>query len=121
MHKIRIGIGIVILGIVILGIIICYVILIVNPYRNCFIFRRPLLSTVKNIFFLPFQPTVWIAMVVFFILVFCLLYVSMKWEYHSLRKSATYHNQLNGNEYVLGQDFLVLVGAFTQQGTDKTF
>jgi hypothetical protein len=45
----------------------------------------------------------------------------MKWEYHSLRKSATYHNQLNGNEYVLGQDFLVLVGAFTQQGTDKTF
>jgi len=90
-------------------------------YRNCFIFRRPLLSTVKNIFFLPFKSNVWIAMAVFFILVFCLLYISMKWEYRSLRKSTTYRNQLNGNEYVLEEDILVLIGAFTQQGIDKIF
>jgi len=43
----------------------------------------------------------------------------MKWEYRSLRKSTTYHNQLNGNEYVLEEDFFVLIGAFTQQGIDN--
>ncbi|XP_011705909.1 PREDICTED: glutamate receptor 1-like, partial [Wasmannia auropunctata] len=47
-----------------------------------FVFRRPLLSTIKNIFTLPFHRNVWIAIAIFLVLVFCLLYVSMKWDHY---------------------------------------
>ncbi|XP_026823749.1 glutamate receptor U1 isoform X2 [Ooceraea biroi] len=82
----------------------------------CFIFRRPLVSNVKNIFTLPFKRNVWIAIAVFLALVLCLLYISMKWEYHTVKKSATYRNQLNTGEHAIGENLLVLLGAFTQQG-----
>ncbi|KYN07283.1 Glutamate receptor U1 [Cyphomyrmex costatus] len=84
-----------------------------------FVFRRPLLSTVSNIFILPFQQNVWIAIAVFLILVFCLLYLSIKWEYFTrdrLTKSAAYWNQLNPNKPTVSDNFLILLGAFSQQG-----
>nr|XP_012224408.1 PREDICTED: glutamate receptor U1-like [Linepithema humile] len=84
-----------------------------------FIFRRPLLSTVSNIFVLPFQRNVWIAIAVFLILVLCLLFLSVKWEYHANKKtikSATYWNQLNPNKPTISDNILILLGAFTQQG-----
>nr|XP_012224796.1 PREDICTED: glutamate receptor ionotropic, delta-2-like [Linepithema humile] len=84
-----------------------------------FIFRRPLLSTVSNIFVLPFQRNVWIATAVFLIVVLCLLFLSVKWEYHADKKtikSATYWNQLNPNKPTISDNILILLGAFTQQG-----
>jgi len=84
----------------------------------CFVFRRPLLSTIKNIFTLPFQRSVWIATAIFLVLVFCLLYISMKWEHYrgTSKKSAADWNQLNVNEPTVIDDLLVLLGAFAQQG-----
>ncbi|KAG5312766.1 GLRK protein, partial [Acromyrmex insinuator] len=83
-----------------------------------FIFRRPLLSTVSNIFILPFQRNVWIAIAVFLVLVFCLLYLSIKWEYNRDRisKSAAYWNQLNPSKPTVSDNLLILLGAFSQQG-----
>ncbi|KYN40323.1 putative glutamate receptor [Trachymyrmex septentrionalis] len=84
----------------------------------CFVFRRPLLSTIKNIFTLPFQRNVWIATGIFLVLVFCLLYMSMKWEHYrnTSKKSAAYWNQLNISKPTIIDNFLVILGAFAQQG-----
>ncbi|XP_032690864.1 probable glutamate receptor [Odontomachus brunneus] len=86
--------------------------------KSAFVFRRPLLSTVKNIFALPFQQNVWIAIAVFLFLVFCLLYLSMKWEHFrgASQKSAKYWSQFNSGKPTIGDNFLVLLGAFAQQG-----
>ncbi|KAG5316779.1 GRID2 protein, partial [Acromyrmex insinuator] len=83
-----------------------------------FVFRRPLLSTVSNIFTLPFQRNVWIALAIFLMLVFSLLYFSIKWEYYCNRKtkSAAYWNQLNPNKPTISDNFFILLGAFSQQG-----
>ncbi|XP_029171788.1 uncharacterized protein LOC114941095 [Nylanderia fulva] len=83
-----------------------------------FIFRQPLLSSVKNIFILPFERNVWIAIAVFLLVVFCLLYLSMKWEYYrnTMKKSSTTWKDTHIGNPTLGEDFLVLLGACTQQG-----
>lgn len=94
------------------------------PYSSRFIFRRPLLSTVSNIFTLPFQRNVWIAIGVFLILVFCLLSLSIKWEYHQdkkMTKSAVYWKQLNPSKPTASDNLLNLLGAFTQQGRKLIF
>ncbi|XP_032690856.1 protein PTHB1-like [Odontomachus brunneus] len=84
---------------------------------TCFVFRRPLLSTVKNIFALPFERNVWIAIAVFILLVVCLLYLSTIWEYNrdSSRKSASYYGQYNSKP-TIDDSLLVILGAFAQQG-----
>ncbi|KYN19932.1 putative glutamate receptor [Trachymyrmex cornetzi] len=84
----------------------------------CFVFRQPLLSTVKNIFTLPFQRNVWIATGIFLVLVFCLLYISMKWEHYrgTLKQSAAYWNQSNISKPTIIDNLLVILGAFAQQG-----
>ncbi|XP_025161208.1 uncharacterized protein LOC105192153 [Harpegnathos saltator] len=89
--------------------------------RSAFVFRRPLLSTVKNIFVLPFQRNVWLAIAVFLLLVFCLLYLSMKWEHSrgASPESASYWSQFNSGKPAVGDNFLVLLGAFAQQGNDS--
>ncbi|XP_072744984.1 probable glutamate receptor [Anoplolepis gracilipes] len=86
--------------------------------RASFVFRQPLLSTVKNIFILPFESDVWIAIAVFLVLVFCSLYASMKWEYYrnTMRKSSTTWKETNIGQPTFGDDFLVILGAFAQQG-----
>lgn len=87
-------------------------------YSLCFVFRRPLLSSMKNIFTVPFQRNVWIATATFLSLVFGLLYLSMKWEYYqsTWKKSEAYRNQLNVGVPTVTDDLLVLLGAFAQQG-----
>lgn len=92
-----------------------------NLYRTGFIFRRPLLSTVKNIFTLPFHRNVWIALGVFLLLVFCSLYLSIKWEYYRgiLSKSAIHWNQMNSSKPTISDNFLILLGAFAQQGRQQ--
>ncbi|XP_011343034.1 glutamate receptor ionotropic, delta-1 isoform X2 [Ooceraea biroi] len=82
-----------------------------------FVFRRPLLSTVSNIFILPFQRNVWLAIAVFLIVAFCLLYLSIKWEYQrDETESATYWHQLNPNQPTISDNIFILLGAFAQQG-----
>ncbi|XP_050580162.1 uncharacterized protein LOC126917392 isoform X2 [Bombus affinis] len=83
-----------------------------------FIFRAPLLSTVSNIFTLPFQRSVWIAIGVFLLLVLGLLYFSSKWEYRrgASAKSAAYWQQFHLDEQTLSDNFMVVLGAFAQQG-----
>ncbi|CAL1685011.1 unnamed protein product [Lasius platythorax] len=85
--------------------------------RMRFVFQQPLLSTVKNIFTLPFERNVWIALAVLLLVVFGLLYVSIKWEYYqnTIKKSSAWKDTHIG-EPTLGEDFLVLLGAFAQQG-----
>lgn len=89
-------------------------------HSACFVFRRPLLSSVKNIFELPFQQNVWKAIAVFLLVVFCLLYLSMKWEYYvyhdASTKSVIYWKQIN-NEPTVSDNLLILLGAVAQQGT----
>lgn len=89
-----------------------------NRDRAKFIFRAPLLSTVSNIFTLPFQRSVWIAIGVFLLLVLGLLYFSSKWEYRrgASAKSAAYWQQFHLDEQTLSDNFMVVLGAFAQQG-----
>jgi len=75
---------------------------------------------VRNIFILPFQRNVWIAIAVFLTLIFCLLYLSIKWEYYQNKnttKSADYWKQLNPSEQTVSDNLFILLGAFSQQGT----
>ncbi|GAB0086031.1 uncharacterized protein DMENIID0001_000060 [Sergentomyia squamirostris] len=74
-----------------------------------FIFRPPPLSTVANIFYLPFQGFVWISAIVILILSICTAYVTWK-------KDA----QIKASEENLrpSDTLLVAVSAITQQGTD---
>jgi len=56
-------------------------------------------------------------------LVFCLLYLSIKWEYYRDRmtESAAYWNQLNPNKPTISDNLLILLGAFVQQGKEIIF
>ncbi|XP_011862466.1 PREDICTED: uncharacterized protein LOC105559058 isoform X4 [Vollenhovia emeryi] len=84
----------------------------------CFIFRRPLLSTMKNIFIMPFQQSVWIAIAAFLVLVFCLLHLSIKWEHYrgASKTSAAYWNQLNNSKPTVTDNLFIVLGAVSQQG-----
>ncbi|XP_029171786.1 uncharacterized protein LOC114941093 [Nylanderia fulva] len=93
----------------------------INLHTNLgmrFVFRQPLLSSVKNIFILPFERNVWIAIAVFLLVVFCFLYISMKWEYYrnTMKKSAATWKDTHIGNPTLGEDFLILLGACAQQG-----
>ncbi|XP_029171882.1 probable glutamate receptor [Nylanderia fulva] len=85
-----------------------------------FIFRRPLLSTVSNILTLPFQRNVWIAIAIFLIVVFCLLSLSIIWEYNrniKMTKSAVHWQQMNPNKPTVSDKVFILLRAFVQQGS----
>ncbi|XP_011862464.1 PREDICTED: glutamate receptor ionotropic, kainate 5-like isoform X2 [Vollenhovia emeryi] len=86
--------------------------------KLCFIFRRPLLSTMKNIFIMPFQQSVWIAIAAFLVLVFCLLHLSIKWEHYrgASKTSAAYWNQLNNSKPTVTDNLFIVLGAVSQQG-----
>lgn len=82
--------------------------------RAAFIFRQPMLSMISNIFALPFQRSVWIAMAVFLLAVLGLLYVSSKWEYRC--GTSAYWESLNPAEQTLSDNLMVVLGAMAQQG-----
>ncbi|CAK9828789.1 Ionotropic receptor 75a [Anthophora retusa] len=86
--------------------------------RSAFIFRQPLLSTVSNIFTLPFQRSVWIAIGILLLMVLALLHFTSKWEFHRGASSATakYWQQFNPAEQTLSDNFMVVLGAVAQQG-----
>lgn len=88
------------------------------PRSVKFVFRKPLLSTVSNIFALPFQRSVWIAIGVFLLLVLGMLYFSAKWEFRRGASASTgaYWQQFHPVEQTLSDNFMVVLGAIAQQG-----
>ena len=83
-------------------------------------FRQPLLSAVSNIFILPFQRSVWLAIGVFLLLVLGLLWLLSGWEYHretSKSDSAlAYRHQLNQPRQTVSDNLMVVLAAAAQQG-----
>lgn len=85
-----------------------------NGRSSMFIFRQPLLSTISNIFTLPFHRSVWMAIGVFLLLVLLLLHFSCKWE--SVRGTSEYWESLNPAQQTLSDNLMVVMGAVAQQG-----
>ena len=88
--------------------------------RALFVFRQPLLSAVSNIFILPFQRSVWLAIGVFLLLVLGLLWLSSGWEYHrETSKSGStlaYRHRLNQPRQTVSDNLMVVLAAAAQQG-----
>ncbi|KAK0165908.1 hypothetical protein PV328_004386 [Microctonus aethiopoides] len=89
-----------------------------SPVGSRFLFRRPSLSYTSNLFILPFDRTVWIAIGVLLILVFGNLYISLKCEWNKI-KSNQFRRNLPGEleeNPSLSDNFIILIGAVLQQG-----
>lgn len=86
--------------------------------RARFIFRRPPLSYVSNIFALPFQPTVWIANGIFLALAASLLYVAWRWESYTSSKEEQEKLFRAGKAVQVSwsDNVLIIIGAVSQQG-----
>lgn len=97
--------------------------LILNESRSRFLFRRPPLSYVSNLFTLPFERSVWIAIGILLVIVIGLLYLAMKWEYTMRSKEEIpQRNWTDGNanaEPTFSDDLLVVMGAVSQQGDEQ--
>ncbi|XP_046143786.1 ionotropic receptor 75a-like [Osmia bicornis bicornis] len=89
--------------------------------KALFVFRQPLLSAVSNIFILPFQRSVWLAIGVFLLLVLGLLWLSSGWEYHrETSKSGStlaYRHRLNQPRQTVSDNLMVVLAAAAQQGS----
>nr|AQN78502.1 ionotropic receptor 75u [Meteorus pulchricornis] len=89
-----------------------------TPVGSRFLFRRPPLSYTSNLFTLPFDRIVWIAIGVLLILVYVLSYISMKWEWNKIEKKQI-DSHLPGeleSDPSLSDNFIVVLGAVSQQG-----
>ncbi|THK32889.1 glutamate receptor U1 [Diachasma alloeum] len=90
-----------------------------TPTRVRFIFRRPPLSFVSNLFVLPFARNVWFAIVIFCCLGYMVLYFSLSQEWKMIEK-IPYEERLWGDLEIkpaFGDNFLIVIGAITQQGS----
>ncbi|XP_063975807.1 uncharacterized protein LOC135161814 [Diachasmimorpha longicaudata] len=90
-----------------------------TPTRVRFIFRRPPLSFISNLFILPFSGNVWFAIVIFCCLGYTVLYFSLAREWKIIEKIA-YNDRLWGDLEIkpaFGDNFLIVIGAITQQGS----
>ncbi|XP_063974415.1 glutamate receptor ionotropic, kainate 4-like isoform X2 [Diachasmimorpha longicaudata] len=90
-----------------------------TPNRVRFVFRRPPLSHVSNLFTLPFARSVWIGIFALSCMSFVILYLSMAWEWTTV-KHLSQNEKLIGDlerKPAFGDNFLILMGAITQQGS----
>ncbi|CAH0401149.1 unnamed protein product [Chilo suppressalis] len=81
----------------------------VAPLRTRFIFRQPPLTSVSNIFSLPFSTSVWVALVACVAASTLTLYLTSKWEV-TLESGPS---QLDGS---MGDALLLTLSAVAQQG-----
>uniref|UniRef100_A0A0C9PTU2 Kbp_3 protein n=1 Tax=Fopius arisanus TaxID=64838 RepID=A0A0C9PTU2_9HYME len=90
-----------------------------TPNRVRFIFRQPPLSHISNLFTLPFSRSVWIGIAVFSCIGFVILYLSMAWEWQEVKDIPTDQKLWGDLEMkpAFGDNFLILIGAITQQGS----
>nr|AZQ24990.1 ionotropic receptor [Aphidius gifuensis] len=90
-----------------------------TPTKSKFIFRRPPLSYVRNLFTLPFSRSVWMTIIIFLSLVCLILYITMKWETKHICENhlavVQYSVDWNPNP-AISDNFLVILGAVSQQG-----
>ncbi|XP_034946506.1 glutamate receptor U1-like [Chelonus insularis] len=90
-----------------------------TPVCSRFIFKKPPLSYVKNLFTLPFNRLVWYAISLSICAICGFLYLVLKWEWkHTRNKQSVfqYSGQLN-NDPNLSDNLLILIGALFQQGS----
>ncbi|XP_044003996.1 glutamate receptor ionotropic, kainate 2-like, partial [Aphidius gifuensis] len=87
-----------------------------TPTGSKFLFRRPPLSYVSNLFTLPFSRSVWLAIVIFLFLVCCLLFITMKWEFNLSIKNNNPMSYYKTIKPTISDNFLVILGAVSQQG-----
>ncbi|XP_015595979.1 probable glutamate receptor isoform X3 [Cephus cinctus] len=78
-----------------------------------------LYTPTSNVFTLPFRRSVWIAIGVFMILIFCLLHLTLKWEWFNTSAEERVRRHWSGNVYqpTMSDNLLILVGAVSQQGS----
>nr|QGW50289.1 ionotropic receptor 75q2 [Chouioia cunea] len=79
-----------------------------TPSHSRFVFRRPALSSVANLFALPFRGSVWIGVLALALLFGFLLYPAMVLEWRRHRDGTI--------EPRVGDETIVVVGALAQQG-----
>lgn len=92
--------------------------------RSKFIFRRPPLSYVRNLFTLPFSRSVWMTIIIFLSLVCLILYITMKWETKHVCENhlAIVQNSADWNPNpVMSDNLLVILGAVSQQGITNIY
>lgn len=80
-----------------------------TPYRGYFIFRAPSLSSVANIYFLPFSRLVWISFGISALICTVSIYILMRSEERLLGKE---------ERTVFTDTFLLTVSAICQMGTN---
>nr|XP_012151217.1 PREDICTED: glutamate receptor ionotropic, delta-1-like [Megachile rotundata] len=85
-----------------------------------FIFRQPLLSTISNIFALPFRRSVWLAIAAFLTLVVFMLYLSSEWEYRrgmsNSESAIAYRQRTIPTQQTLADNLMMVLAAAGQQG-----
>nr|AKO90020.1 ionotropic receptor 75u [Microplitis mediator] len=86
-----------------------------TPVGSKFVFRKPPLSYVSNLFTLPFGHTVWYAIGVMSCIVLGFLYITMKWEWKEIEKSPGEQDELKSNP-TISDNLLILLSAISQQG-----
>ncbi|KAG8034284.1 hypothetical protein G9C98_001368 [Cotesia typhae] len=89
-----------------------------TPVGSKFVFRKPPLSYVSNLFTLPFGRTVWYAIAVMTCVICGFLYITLKWEWKKTLESQenTRHPDNLQKDPSLSDDLLILSSAIFQQG-----
>ncbi|XP_011502004.1 PREDICTED: glutamate receptor ionotropic, kainate 2-like [Ceratosolen solmsi marchali] len=85
-----------------------------TPTGIRFIFRRPPLSSISNLFKLPFRNSVWFSICALIILLVILQYPAMRLEWF---QSINKQHEREPYPPNLSDDLLVIVGAVSQQGS----
>ncbi|XP_058789506.1 ionotropic receptor 75a-like [Phymastichus coffea] len=89
-----------------------------TPTQQKFIFRQPPLSFVSNLFTLPFRRSVWIAIGVFLLLIFVMLFLAIKWEWRKTYADREFSE--NEPEPTLSDQILLIIGVCAQQGFGRS-
>nr|CAD7409507.1 unnamed protein product [Timema cristinae] len=102
---------------------VIHYLLMTTPTKLGFVFRQPPLSTVRNVFTMPFSGTVWISSAALLAVCGLLLYAALQWERLSGDnmedpKVNDYLKSMGADQKVSWSDVVLLsVGAVCQQGS----
>lgn len=82
-----------------------------------FIFRQPPLSMVSNLFILPFEKSVWLAITILLSIIFGLVLLStnIEWKKYSYKQKML-EDDLETRKPNVSDNLLLIIGAVTQQG-----
>ena len=98
--------------------LIIIIIITIISFSSRFIFRRPALSSISNLFRLPFSNSVWLGSFILFTFLVLILYPAMKNEW--IQSSEEIREDFNEPSLPsISDDVLVIIGAVSQQGSIK--